>query len=394
MVDIYREEYVWLKALIGVDLKILKEDVFTKHMNVKTNGFNKIIGGVAEDAIAFMIGVDGVVARPGTTKGADFGDLGEVKSVKSHHIKKAQLTKQQKKNLKDLGINIDDTSNTNLYTKLRHQGDIPICEFERNVDFIKSNLWSKLKICIFVYHINYIIVDIRIFDGEKFFEVLKNDIKFINNNENDKTKILTIKNFISKKLIARFGDSTNMLYDLGALDIDNYFENKLYFDNYVKEYSNDSCVICEIKRNGIGTGEYGLHSKTPNSDIQIQKSMDIFLSESICDGVDNKIYNQFEYITNLYFEKLCTFKYSKGKSASVKKSEELKRVERVEKKIKRILERQAKYINSKNNEILLLKKSIENDLKVVKSEQDALKINIENEYDRIMWNNHEESINK
>lgn len=298
-----KNKYCELSPIVGIDLKIAKEEIFSKYMYINTRGYNKEIGGIVEDLVAFSFNTK----RPTTKKGADFL-FGECKSVKSKRLKDTKLNSEQIKNLKELGIDTNDITNKNIYTTLRNTGNPPIAIFNKNVDFFDSILYKKLKTIIFVYHIDNIIEDIRIFDGMKYMDVMKNDYELIKNGKNSETKILTLKNVTQS--------------------------------------------------------------------IQMKKFMDIFLSESISYDVNNNIDNQFEYIFNLFFEKLYTYKYSIS-------SEAIKRIEKNEKKIIKNKE----LIIKSNNIISDLEKSNEEDRNSIKYEIENFQINMKNEYNRIINQN-------
>lgn len=225
-------EYKSLLPLIGVDMNVAMP-IFSKFVDFKIRGYNKDFGGFPEELIAFILDM----RRPTNIKGPDFNELGDCKGVKAKFITKEELNKDQKQLL--LSLNVDLIS---CVTTLRNYGNPPVASFEPNINFFETNLWNKIRKIIFVYHVNGIIEDIRIFDGEKYKDVLNNDYELIKNNKNSETKILTLKKV---------------------------------------------------------TGS-----------IQIKKTLDIFLSESIIDSncETNEIANQIEYIENLFINKLNIYK--------------------------------------------------------------------------------------
>jgi hypothetical protein len=125
--------------------------------------------------------------------------------------------------------------------KARHIGGEPFYWYSDNIYTIVS---ISNTVVTFVYHINNIIVDIRIFDGEKYKNILESDYKLIKSNRNSETKILTLKKktgliqikksmdiFLSKSIIKN--KKLNNISDQDVY-IKNLFFNRL-FDYYHNE---------------------------------------------------------------------------------------------------------------------------------------------------------------
>jgi hypothetical protein len=222
--------YNELKDLIGIDMNIAMP-IFLKYVKFEIRGYNKDFGGFPEELVAFRLKLN----RPTTKKGPDFDELGDCKAVAGKILSKPVLDSSQKLSLITLGLDPKD-----CLTTLRNCGNPPIANLEKISDFFRTNLWNKIRRVIFIYHVDGKIIDIRIFDGEKYKYVLENDYNLINQDKRDETKILALK---------------------------------------------------------LKTGS-----------VQIKKTMDIFLSESISSDVDNNIDNQEEYINKLFSENLSNYR--------------------------------------------------------------------------------------
>lgn len=298
------KDYECLKCCIGMDLLVAKT-IFGEYFRINTRGYNKEIGGIAEDVVAFIFNSD----RPTAKKGPDFKDNGECKSVKAR-LSTRRLNINQRETLIELGI---DPDSRNCKTNIRNSGNPPISDFQPDVDFKDSNLYNKLKKIIFIYHINNIIIDIRIFDIKKFYKILESDYNLMKSGRNSETKILT-------------------------------------------------------------------HKKVTNL-IQIKKFLDIFLSKSIINkNFKNVITNQEEYINNLFFEKLYTYKHTHENKSKNK-------VEKNKKIISKMQIRLEKLIEKENTLKLLItnkEREISEELEQIENKNKKLQTEMEKEYNNLI----------
>lgn len=231
-------KYESLIPLVGVDLKIAKT-IFCEFISVNTRGYNKEIGGIAEDLIAVSFDV----ARPTNKKGSDFDELGDSKSVKSRLIKRTTFTENQVNTLVDIGIKEEDVKKHE--TIVRECGNPIISSLENKVDFFDTNVWAKMKKLILVYHVDNIIQDIRVFDSEQYKYILESDYKLIEEQKYKETKILTLKlktgliqikknlaHFLSKSIVPdnfklhKITDQKDYINDLFLEKLPSYKERK------------------------------------------------------------------------------------------------------------------------------------------------------------------------
>jgi len=178
-----------LKLLIGLDTSIVKK-LFAQY-GIKR--FRKDKDGFTEDMIALILDL----ARPTTKKGMDFPDFAEVKQISCY---------------------------VNYKGDLRVKGDTPIANLEEG-EFVDSNVWDKSRKILCVLVINHcphcdsskrrklkgrknlceckeiytdaqaltIIAEIKMFDGEKYKDIMENDWKYIHNGERKKANIFALK---------------------------------------------------------------------------------------------------------------------------------------------------------------------------------------------------------
>lgn len=191
------ENYEILKGIIGIDLSVAIP-IFQKYIDFTPRGYNKETGGFPEELVAFLLNM----RRPTNIKGADFKDIGEIKSVKSRINNEKTKTKQDVVVfLSELGVNIENSK-----TKLRNCGNPPISNFEKDKTFFETNIYDKIKKIIFIYHLDNVIIDIRIFDGKKFKNILNDDYELIKNGKNSETKIITLKEATGSIQIKKYMD--------------------------------------------------------------------------------------------------------------------------------------------------------------------------------------------
>lgn len=179
-----------LRVLIGINcINAIK--VFNKFYDTTfiPRGYNKEIGGFPEELVAIILNEK----RPTSFKGPDFSEF-EVKSVKS------KITKRK--------------------GEIRGEGDMPISNWDNEKNFKNSNIWKKMKKMVIFYHIDNIIVDIRVFNGEKYFNILENDYELIREGKNKETTIITRKpntNSIQVKKSFCIFNSYSLFYDDGCI---------------------------------------------------------------------------------------------------------------------------------------------------------------------------------
>lgn len=300
------EEYECLLPLIGIDLVKIIPYLAKFNIIVNLKGYNKEIGGVPEDLVAFMLGKE----RSKNKKGPDFGELGECKSVKlKPNLTKRKLNVNQRNNLIRLNVNLEKCEKI----KTRESGNPIISTFNKNVDFFESNVWEKSKKIIYIFHRNNIIDDIKIFDGEKYKDFLFSDDNYIKNNNNADTQIFTHK----------------------------------------------------LKTNTI----------------QMKLNMCQYLSDSIIpEDYTNNIINQDEYINNLLFEKVCTYKYDKENKQNLNIEN---KISSEEKKLSILKIRKIKIdyrMNKINNLIQIQEDSIRKMKEMQEIECEALLIKMSSDY--------------
>ena len=178
-----------LRLLIGLDTSIVKK-LFAQY-GIKR--FRKDKDGFTEDMIALILEFD----RPTNKKGMDFPDFAEAKQISCY---------------------------VNYKGFLRVKGDTPIATLEKS-EFVDSNVWDKSRKILCVLVVNHcphcnssnrrklkgrknlcecgeiytdaqsltIITEIKMFDGEKYKDIMENDWNLIHNGQRTKTSIFTLK---------------------------------------------------------------------------------------------------------------------------------------------------------------------------------------------------------
>ena len=180
-IDLPTDQIIALQKLIGIDLNVAIK-IFADKGNIvtKNRGFNKKVGGFAEELVALILDEK----RPTSLKGRDFNNF-ELKSIKAKYV---------------------NSDRTNVGSLLRDGGNTPISPFKKNeVDFTTSNIYDKVKKLVCVYHIDEIITDIRFFDGEELFETLRNDYNLIAESKRTETELLTLKEKNGMIMIKKYG---------------------------------------------------------------------------------------------------------------------------------------------------------------------------------------------
>jgi len=147
-----------LLTLIGLDTNVAKALFLQYGIKPPRKGRD----GFTENLIALLLNK----ARPTNTKGADFQGLFEVKQI--------ALTK------------------TKVSQEYRTGGDTPLANLEEG-DFFESNLWDKTRRILCVCTDEDVIVDIRLFDGEKYKETMKSDWDLLQAGMRMETEMFSLK---------------------------------------------------------------------------------------------------------------------------------------------------------------------------------------------------------
>lgn len=146
-----------LRLLVGINTNTVKA-LFAQY-GIKQ--LRKDKDGFTENLIALLLNK----ALPTNMKGMDFRGLFEVKQITTRQINSGAL---------------------------RVKGDTPIANLEEG-EFFASNVWDKTRKILCVLTLDDIIVDIRLFNGEKYKETMKKDWDLIQEGLRTKTEMFSLK---------------------------------------------------------------------------------------------------------------------------------------------------------------------------------------------------------
>jgi len=158
MTNIPTDTITKLLTLIGLDTNVAKK-LFAQY-GIKPP--RKGRDGFTENLIALLLNK----SRPTNKKGADFTGLFEVKQI--------AMTK------------------TKLKQEYRTGGDTPLANLEEG-EFFESNLWDKTKKILCVCTDEDVIVDIRLFDGDRYKETMKRDWDLLQAGMRTQTEMFSLK---------------------------------------------------------------------------------------------------------------------------------------------------------------------------------------------------------
>ena len=206
---IAHEIFEKLQSLRGINRDITFRIFRENKLDVKYKGFS-------ENIVALSLNRE----LPKHKRGPDFKEF-EVKEVKVHFIKNGQM---------------------------RTGGDTSISPYmECDKDFEKSNIYDKIKSLLLICVYNGIIIDVRIFDGEKHKEDMIVDyesIKKYKNLHRKSNKILVFKtrgNTIMLKGNSAINLSESIFYkDNIITDQEAYIHN--LFDNKFQYYHQEDII--------------------------------------------------------------------------------------------------------------------------------------------------------